>query len=81
MAAADDHLDSSHSSRGRLGAVCLLAGDSAFLQKLQHDVHMAARSGQLLGEVLQHHVHQFVLLLGHSIDCDITEENRIGADP
>ena len=77
----DDHLDSSHSSRSRLGAVCLLTGDPAFLQELQHDVHMAARPGQLLGEVLQHHLHQFVLLLGHSVDRNVTEENRVGADP
>ena len=81
LTAADDHLDGGQRPGRRLGVVGLLARDPRPLQELVHDVHVGAGAGQLLHEVLQHHVHQPLFPVRHGIDRDVPKVDGVGAHP
>ena len=54
--------------------------DAAFLEKLQHDVHVRAFAAQLFHEIFQNRVHHRILFRGYGVDRHIAKEDRVGAD-
>src|SRR5712692_269500 len=79
LAAPVDHLDGSHSTRSRLSTVSLLPRDPAFLQELEHDVHMGPWRRELLHEITQDHLHQLIPPCGHGVYHDVTPVDGVGA--
>src|SRR6266849_5965768 len=79
LAAPVDHFDGSHSTRRRLSTVSLLPRNPAFLQELEHDVHMGPWRRELLHEITQDHLHQLIPPCGHGVYHDVTPVDGVGA--
>src|SRR4030095_7476803 len=80
LATADNHFDGRQGSWCGLGAVRFFAGNAAFFEKLQHDIHVVSFAAQLLHEVFQDSLHQLVVFIANRVDGHVAEENRIGSD-
>src|SRR5262249_31177776 len=81
LAAAVDHLDGGHRAWSRLSTVSLLPRDPAFLQELQHDVHMGPWRRQLLHEITQDRIHQLIPPCGHGVYHDVTPVDGVRTHP